>query len=294
MDLCCQIRSLLFNTLSEFVIILFPRSKCLLISWLQSPSTVILEPKKISSVTVSIFSPSICREMMGLDIKIFIFWMLSFKKAFHSPLSSSSRGCLIPRCSLSAIRVVSSAYLRFLLFLPAVLILTWALSNLSFHMMHSAYKLNKQDDNTQPWHIPFPILNHSVIPYMVLTAASWPANRFLRRQISLFVIPISLRIVQFLVIDKVKDLSIVNEAEWVFFFFLEFLCLFNAPTDAGNLISGSSTFSKSSLCIWKFLVLVLFKPSLKDFEHYLASMWNECNCVVVWTLYWIALIWDWN
>ena len=79
-----------------------------------------------------------------------------------------------------------------------------------------------------------------------------------------------------------------------FFFFLEFLCLFNAPTDAGNLISGSSTFSKSSLCIWKFLVLVLFKPSLKDFEHYLASMWNECNCVVVWTLYWIALIWDWN
>ena len=64
--------------------------------------------------------------------------------------------------------------------------------------------------------------------------------------------------------------------------------------DVGNLISGSSALSKSSLYIWKFLVHVLLKPSLKDFEHYLASMWNECNCVAVWTFFVIAFLWAWN
>ena len=73
---------LLFNRLSRFVIVFLSRSKCLLISWLQSPSAVILEPKKIKSVTVSIVSPSICHEVMGPDAMIFDFWMLSFKPAF--------------------------------------------------------------------------------------------------------------------------------------------------------------------------------------------------------------------
>ena len=83
-----KVMSLLFNMLSRFVIAFLPRSKGLLISWLQSPSVVILGPKKIKSVTVSTFSPSISHEVMGLDAMILIFWMLSFKPTFS--LSSST------------------------------------------------------------------------------------------------------------------------------------------------------------------------------------------------------------
>ena len=97
---------------------------------------------------------------------------------------------------------------------------------------------------------------------------------------------------QFLVIHTVKGVSVVNEVEVDVF--LEFSCFFHDPTDVGNLISGSSAFSKSSLYIWKLLVHILLKPSLKDFENYLASMWNECNCVVVWTFFGIVFLWDWN
>ena len=91
-----KVVSLLFNTLSRLVTAFLPRSKHLLISWLQSPSAVILEPKKIKSVTVSIVYTSICHEVMGLDAMILIFWMLSFKPVFHSPLSQSSRGSSVP------------------------------------------------------------------------------------------------------------------------------------------------------------------------------------------------------
>ena len=96
------------------------------------------------------------------------------------------------------------------------------------------------------------------------------AYRFLRRQVRWSNIPVSLRIFHFVVIHIVKGLGIVSEAEVDVF--LEFSCFFYDPTDIDNLISGSSAFSKSSLCIWKFLVHMLLKPSLKDFEHYLASM----------------------
>ena len=88
--------SLLINMLYRFVIAFLPRSKYLLISWLQSPSTVILEPKKIKSVTVSIVSLSICHEVMGPDAMIFVFRVLSLSQLFHSPLSLSSRGSLVP------------------------------------------------------------------------------------------------------------------------------------------------------------------------------------------------------
>ena len=88
-----QVMSLLFNILSSLVITFLPRSKHLLISWLQSPSAVILEPPKIKSVNVSIVSPSICHEVMGPDTMILVFGMLSFKP--HSPLSLSSRGSLV-------------------------------------------------------------------------------------------------------------------------------------------------------------------------------------------------------
>ena len=90
-------------------------------------------------------------------------------------------------------------------------------------------------------------------------------------------IAISWRIFQFVAIYTVKGFSIVNKAERDVF--LELSCSFDDPVDVGNLISGSSAFSKSSLNIWKFSVHVLLKPSLKDFQLYLASMWNECNCV---------------
>ena len=82
MDICHKVMSLLFNMLSRFVKAFLPRSKRLLISWLQSQSTVILEPKKIKSIAVSIFSPSLCHEVMGLDAVILVFGMLSFKPAF--------------------------------------------------------------------------------------------------------------------------------------------------------------------------------------------------------------------
>ena len=76
--------------------------------------------------------------------------------------------------------------------------------------------------------------------------------------------------------------------------FLEFPCFSYDPTDVASLISGSPPFSKFSLCLWKFLVHILLRPNLKDFEHYLASMWNQCNCAVVWIFFGIALLWDWN
>ena len=97
---------------------------------------------------------------------------------------------------------------------------------------------------------------------------------------------------QFVFIHTIKEFSIVNEAEeYVFLVFPCFLC---DPADDGNLISGSSAFSKSSLKICKFSVHVLLKPSLKNFEHYLTNMRNEYNCAVVWTFFGIALPWDWN
>ena len=92
--------SLLFRMLSRLVIPFFPMSKCLLILWLQSPSAVILEPPKIKSAPVSTDSPSICHEVMGPEAMILVFWMLSFKPTFHSPLSLSSRGSLVPLCFL--------------------------------------------------------------------------------------------------------------------------------------------------------------------------------------------------
>ena len=99
---------------------------------------------------------------------------------------------------------------------------------------------------------------------------------------------------QFVVIHTVKGSRCrwsnveANEAEVDVF--LEFSCFFYDPTDVGNLISGSSAFSQSSLNIWKFSVHILLKPHLENF----AIMWNECNCVVVWTFFDIALFWDWN
>ena len=97
---------------------------------------------------------------------------------------------------------------------------------------------------------------------------------------------------QFVVIHTVKDFDIVNKAE--IDVFLELSWFFDDPTDAGNLISSSSAFSKSSLNIWNFMVHVLLKPGLENFELYFASVWDECNCVVVWAFFGIVFLWDWN
>ena len=121
-----KVMSLLFNMLSRLVIAFLPRSKRLLISWLQSPSAVILEPKKMKSVTVS---PSIFHKVMGPDAVILVFWMLSFKLAVY--LSSFTFIKWLFSSSLSAVRVVSFAYLRLLIFLLAVLIPACASSSLA-------------------------------------------------------------------------------------------------------------------------------------------------------------------
>ena len=121
-----------------------------------------------------------------------VFWMLSFKSTFS--LSSFTFIKRLFNSSLSAVRVVSSAFLRLLIFLPAILIPAWASSSPVFLMMYSAYKLNKQGDNIQPWRTPFPIWNQSVVPCPVLTVASWPTYRFLKRQVRWSGIPICWRI----------------------------------------------------------------------------------------------------
>ena len=285
-----KVMSLLFNMLSRLVIAFLLRNKCLLISWLQLPSAVILEPPKIKSVTVSIVSPSICHEVMGPDAMIFILWMLSFKPAFSlSSFTFIKR--LFSASSLSVINVVPSTYLRLLIFLLAILIPACGSSSLAFLMMcscllakslqscltlcdpidssppgspfpgipqartlewvaisfsnawkwkvkvkslshvwllatpwtaayqaplsmgssrqeywsgmpspspvmYSAFKLNKQGDNIQPWRTPFPIWNQSVVSCPVLTVVSWPAYRLCKKLVRCSGILISLRIFQ--------------------------------------------------------------------------------------------------
>ena len=95
---------------------------------------------------------------------------------------------------------------------------------------------------------------------------------------------------QFVLICTVKGFGVINNAEANVF--LELSCFFDDTADVGNLISGSSAFSKTCLNIWKFMVHVLLKPALENFEHYFASVWDKCNCEVVW--FGIALLWDWN
>jgi len=156
-----KVMSLIFNMLSRFVIAFLPRSKHLLISWLQSLSSVVLEPRKIKSVTVSIFPPIYFHEVMGQMpwSSFFECWVLS--QLFHSRLSLSSKSSSVP------LHISAIAYLRFLIFLPAILIPACDSSRLAFHMMYTAYTLNKQGDSMQAWYTLFPILNQSVVPHLV-------------------------------------------------------------------------------------------------------------------------------
>ena len=156
---------------------------------------------------------------------ILVFLMLSFKPPFAFSFFTFIKR-LFSSFSHSAIRVVSSAYLRLLIFLPAILIPAFASSSLAFCLMYSVYKLNKQGDNIQSWYKPFPIWNQSIVPCLSLTVVSWPAYRFGKRQLRRSGIPISWRISQFAVIHTGKGFSIVKEAEIYLFFFCLFVCLF--------------------------------------------------------------------
>ena len=104
--------------------------------------------------------------------------------------------------------------------------------------------------------------------------------------------PISLRIFQSFCDPHNQRFGIVNKAKVDAF--LELSYFFNDPADVGNLISGSSAFSKTGLNIWKFMVHILLKPGLENFEHYFASLWDECNCAVIWAFFGIAFLWDFN
>ena len=138
------------------------------------------------------FSPSICHEVMGPEAVMLVFWMLSFKPVFSLSFFPFIKR-LFSSSLLSALRVISSLYLRCLIFLLAILIPACASYSPTFCMMYSAYKLNKQGDNMQPCCTPFPVWNQSIFPCLVLTVASCPAYRFLRRQVMWFGIHVSLR-----------------------------------------------------------------------------------------------------
>ena len=186
---------------------------------------------------------------MGLDAVILVFWILSFKPTFSlSSFTFIKR--LFSSSLLSAIRVVSSAYLRLLIFLPAILIPACASSSPAFHMMYAAYKLDKQGDNIQPCHTPFSLLSQSIVPYKVLIVASWPVYRFLRKQVRWSDIPISLRVSTVCYDPHSQRLRAVNETEVdvLFFFFpgIPLLSLF------------------SIVCVYKFFL----KSVVSDFHQH--------------------------
>ena len=159
--------------LSRFVIVFHPRSKYLLISWVQSPSAVIMESKKMVCHGFHCFLIYLpwSDGTGGRDLS---FWVLSLKSDFSlSSFTFIKR--LFSSSSLSAIRIISFVYLRLFIFLPAIMIPACASSSLAFCRMCSTYKLNNQSDNIQSWHTPFPIWTQSIVPFPVLTVVSWPS-----------------------------------------------------------------------------------------------------------------------
>ena len=141
-------------------------------------------------------------------------------------------------------------------------------------MMYSACKLNKQGDNIQPWQTPFPIWNQSVIPYPVQLLLPDLHTGFSRGKSGGLVFP-SLSELSTVYCDPHKGFDIVNKVEIVVF--LELSCFLHDP-DVGNLISGSSDFSKTSLNIWEFMIHVLLKPGLENFEHHFTTCEMSAIC----------------
>ena len=149
-----KIMSLVFNMLSRFVITFLPRSK-LLFNFMAAVTIYSNFGAQENKIFNSFHCFPIYFPRSGAMILVFECWVLS--QLFHSPLSVSSSGSLVPLCFL-----VSSVCLWSLIFLPAILISACASSNPEFHLMYSAEKLNKLGDNIQPWCTPFPIWNQSI------------------------------------------------------------------------------------------------------------------------------------
>ena len=162
--------------------------------------------------------------------------------------------------------------------------------------MYTEYKLNKQGDYIQPCHTPFPILNQSIFPCPILTVVSWLAYRFhtgiQERGKMVWYSHLFKNFPQFVVIHAVKNFSLVNETEADIFWKSFAFSMVQQMFAVWSLVP--LPLLKLRLYIWKFLVHVLLKPSLKDFECNHASMWNECNYIAVWRFFGIALLWDLN
>ena len=182
---------------------------------------------------------------------ILVSLMLSYKPTF-SLFSFTFIKRLFSSSSLSAIRVVLSAYLRLFLFLLAILIPVYASSSPAFLMMYSAFKLNMQGDNIQHQCTP----DQSIVPCPVLTIASWPAYRFLKRQIRWSGILISLRIFQFVVIHTVKGFGIVKKEVDVL---LELCCFFDVPMDVE---------------IWSLVPLPFLNPAWTSGNSWFMYCWS--------------------
>ena len=180
--------------------------------------------------------------------------------------------------------MVSSAYLRLLIFLLAIFIRACASSSLAFCMMYSAYKLNKQGDNTQPWHSPFPIWNQSVpCPVNCCFLTCIQISQEVHKVV--WYSQLFKYFLQFVVVYTDKRFGIINKLD----IFLEFSCFFYDPTDVCNFISGSSAFSKTSLNIWKFTVHIVLKSGLEiPWESLIASRTSLAG-PWIWTL-WQALL----
>ena len=150
--------------------------------------------------------------------------------------------------------------------------------------MYSAYKWNNQSDNIQP----FQIWNQVIVPCLILIVASYLHTGFSRGRSGGLVFPSLWEFSTIYCDPHSQRLGIVNKVE--IDVFLELSCSFDDPADVGNLISGSSEFSNTSLNNWKFTVHILLKPGLENFEHYFTSVWDECNCAVA-ALFIIAKLW---
>ena len=221
-----KIISLLFNLPFWFVIVFLPRSKWFLISWLQSPSTIILEPKKLRSVAISNFSPSIYHEVMGPGAMVLVFWMLSFKPAFSlSSFTLIKRLC--SSSSLSTITVVSSTYLRLLIFLWQLWFqlgiytaqhFTWCSLHRSYISRVTIYSLVIL--LSQFW--TSPLFHVRFCCFLTCTQVSQEAGEVVWYSHLFKNFP------QFVVIHTVKGFSVVNEAEVAIF--LEFSCFLFWPS----------------------------------------------------------------
>ena len=153
-------------------------------------------------------------------------------------------------------------------------------SHLTFLMMCSAYRLNKQGNSIQLCNT-FSILKQPIVLYRILTAASWHTYRFLRGQVRWS--HLSKSFPQFAMIHIVKGFSVVDETEVDVL--LKFPCFLYNPENVGNLISSSFSSAEPSLDIWNFLRHIMLKPSMQDFKHDLTSMGDQCDCPMISTFF---------